>query len=233
MAKRAVVVACIAKENNMVLQLQYTRWYFYGRVILATKVFLFSCERTVGPKQPSFQLDPGRCIGPKQPSFQPDPGRCIPQRCTIAIVGVSPREENQGAIEWDARCPRGEAMRGACLYPRPATPTLRNECRLSLPRKMGEVQRYETVSMEQKADGPTEDDLVLVGRTKCGVILLRLAKPSLVRWCSIVRPSSVIRHPSSNHSSIPHNQNGSRPMLVPRSEVYLTSIDDMSVRDRG
>jgi hypothetical protein len=46
-------------------------------IILPPKCFVF-LERTVGPKQPSYPLDPGRCI---------------PQRYTIAIVGVSPREE--------------------------------------------------------------------------------------------------------------------------------------------
>jgi hypothetical protein len=84
--------------------------------------------------------------------------------------------------------------------------------------------RRRPASMDQKADGPTED-LVLVGRTKCGVILLRLV--------NTYEAPLFVRRPSSNHSRIPQpklNSSNARPSLT---EVYLTSIDDMSVRERG
>jgi hypothetical protein len=201
-ANRAVIVACIAKENIMVLQLQCTRLYFYGShsgdqsVFLRAHHCLFRAKRAV---------------------VSTDPGRCIPQRYTIAILGVSSREENPGAIEGDVRClevndARCLEVRDArCLYPRPATPTLLNECWFSLPRKstgMGPA------SMDQRADGLTTNDVVLC-RTKCGVNLLRVwpNQGTVVarrRYCSsVVRRSPIIRGqrriplPSLNSSNAP------------------------------
>jgi hypothetical protein len=95
---------------------------------------------------------------------------------------------------------------------------------------MVEVHQYvrrRPASMDQKADGPTED--LVQCRTDCGVILVRLAEPTLVPRSPPVAPLFV-RRPSSVVVIQSFENTHARPSLT---EIFLTSIDDMSVRERG
>jgi hypothetical protein len=190
-------------------------------VIRATKVFFF--ERTIA------------CFGSKRAVVSTDPGEVHSPAIHDRNIEVFSREENPGAIEGDVRCLEMNDARclevsdSRCLlYPRPATPALLNECRLSFAKEDGRSPPvWDLPRWIKRQTVPPRTWSYAV--TKCGVIVCCVACAEAVRWFprgAIVR--RVVLRPSSNHSRMPQP-------LVPRSQRFSCpqSTVGADMRERG